>query len=93
MQNITIRPAVIEDSLDVSECVDAAYAKYIERIGKKPAPMLTDYKALIEAGHVFLMIGESRPLGILVAEPKADFLFIESIAVYPPHQGQGLGKK
>lgn len=93
MKNILIKPADIKDSQAVSQCVDAAYAKYIKRIGKKPAPMLADYSALIGAGYVFVMFSESRLLGVLVTEPNADYLFIENIAVHPLYQGRGLGRR
>jgi hypothetical protein len=36
------------DDLDVvRRCIDAAFAPYVPRIGKPPAPMLQDYAALI----------------------------------------------
>ena len=37
----------------------ASYSKYVERIGKEPAPMLEDYAALIRAGEVWVLAGEA----------------------------------
>ncbi len=48
----TIRPAVAADCDAVRACVRAAYAKYVERIGREPAPMLADYQRLIAQGAV-----------------------------------------
>ncbi len=51
--NIRIRPAEVEDHEPIASCVRAAYAEYVERIGKEPAPMLADYAALIREGVVY----------------------------------------
>lgn len=93
MQVITIRLAAPEECSIVSQCVNDAYLKYVERIGKKPAPMLADYRHLINSGLVHVMLVSSIIQGVLVMEPKDGFLFIENIAVHPLCQGQGLGKR
>lgn len=73
------------------ECVQAAYAIYIERIGKKPATMLANYPALIEEGVVFVLVEQDNLRGALVMMRQDESLFIENIAVAPAFQGQGLG--
>ncbi|MDF9617672.1 hypothetical protein P5705_08470 [Pseudomonas entomophila] len=40
---ITLRSAVVEDVTEMSALVAEAYAPYVARIGRKPAPMLDDY--------------------------------------------------
>ena len=47
-----IRIAVADDRQAILECVDDAYGMYIDRIGKKPAPMLADYVDLISKSLV-----------------------------------------
>jgi hypothetical protein len=40
--DLTIRQARHEDQRAIVDCIQAAYTRYIERIGKKPAPMLAN---------------------------------------------------
>lgn len=49
---IPIRRGRDEDHDAILACVRAAYAKYAPRMGKEPAPMLTDYASLIAEGVV-----------------------------------------
>jgi hypothetical protein len=46
------------DHAAVSKCIDRVYSKYIDRLGKKPAPMLTDYSRLIDQQIVYVIGGE-----------------------------------
>jgi ribosomal protein S18 acetylase RimI-like enzyme len=81
------------DDLDVvRRCIDAAFAPYVPRIGKPPAPMLQDYAALIGKGRVHVLEGPKGLIGVLVSEPHPDHLFIDTIAIDPAHHGQGLGR-
>jgi ribosomal protein S18 acetylase RimI-like enzyme len=73
--------------------VRAAYAGYVGRIGKQPAPMLEDYSALIRAGEVWVLAGDGEVLGVLVIRPAEDHLFLSNVAVSPGHQGRGLGRE
>lgn len=88
-----IRPASPADAPAVAACVNAAYAHYIGRIGKPPAPMLADYEALIAQGVVHVLPGDTGLRGVLVAFPLEGSLFIENVAVDPRCQGQGLGAR
>jgi len=87
-----IRQAEQEDQEALVACVQAAYSKYIERIGKKPAPMLADYKALIAQRMVYVLADEKEVRGVLVMMPQGRNLFVENVAVDPRCQGQGLGR-
>lgn len=40
---VTIRQASKEDAATVSAITDAAYSKYIHKLGQKPEPMTADY--------------------------------------------------
>jgi ribosomal protein S18 acetylase RimI-like enzyme len=88
----TIRQAEQEDQEGLVECVQAAYAKYIKRIGKKPAPMLADYRALIAQGVVYVLADEEGVRGVLVMMPQDRSMSVENVAVDPRFQGQGLGQ-
>ncbi len=88
-----IRPAQPPDAAAVRDLVRAAYAGYVERIGKEPAPMLEDYAALIRAGEVWVLAEDEGVLGVLVMRPAEDHLFVDNVAVAPAHQGKGLGRE
>ena len=49
-----IRPARMTDLDGIRRCAQAAYAPYVPRIGKAPAPMLADFASLIGDGKVNL---------------------------------------
>ena len=95
MADRSIRPAEPGDAAAVRDLVRTAYASYVERIGKEPAPMLEDYAALIRAGEVWVLAGEAdgEVLGVLVMRPAGDHLFVDNVAVAPGHQGRGLGRE
>jgi N-acetylglutamate synthase-like GNAT family acetyltransferase len=66
---------------------------YVERIGRRPAPMDADYAALIGAGRVTVAERDGRVTGILVLVPEEDHLLVENVAVDPAAQGSGLGRR
>ena len=74
-------------------CVDAAFEGFTARIGKPPAPMLADYRALIAAGRVQLLEAGGAVVGVLVTEPRPDHLFVDVVAVRPAAQRQGIGRR
>jgi hypothetical protein len=53
-----IRLAVPGDCPAVEAIVQAAYAPYVPRIGRKPGPMLDDYGARIRAKQVHVLESE-----------------------------------
>lgn len=68
-----------------------AYAPYVPRIGREPAPMASDYSALIGEGRVRVATLHHRIVGLLVTIPHHDHLLIENVAVDPDAHGQGVG--
>jgi GNAT superfamily N-acetyltransferase len=87
-----IRPALPSDAAAITACVRAAYAPYVERIGREPAPMAADYAALIAAGAVWVAQEAGRVVGVLVLQTQGPALLIENVAVLPERQGHGLGR-
>lgn len=77
----------------IFECVYMAYSVYIERMCKKPAPMLSDYSKLIEENVVYIATDSEGFMGMIVFVPKGNSLFIENVAVHPDFQGRGIGRK
>ena len=88
-----LRRATPADREAIERLVEAAYGMYVERIGKRPAPMDADYAALIDAGRITVAQSEGRVVGILVLVPMEDHLLVENVAVDPAAQGSGLGRR
>ena len=89
-----IRRARPEDRPAVEAIVHAAYSIYVARIGKKPGPMLDDYRRLIDQGAVSVLEEPDGAIAaILVLLASADHLLLDNIAVRPDRQGHGLGRR
>jgi GNAT superfamily N-acetyltransferase len=88
-----MRLAQSQDRFAVETIVEAAYSHYIARIGQKPGPMLDDYAALIEGGHVHVMDDGKMVVGILVLIQEADTMLLDNVALHPSAQGRGLGRQ
>jgi ribosomal protein S18 acetylase RimI-like enzyme len=89
---IVLRAALPSDAARVAECVAAAYAPWIPRVGRKPWPMLQDYPAVIDAEIVIVATVESVVAGVLVLSVTDDGFLIENVAVFPAMAGRGLGR-
>lgn len=90
-----IRPARESDLDAVRRCAGAAYAKYVARIGREPAPMVADFAAALTAGSLFVAADEESDAiaGFIVFYPCADHVHLENVAVDPAWQGRGLGRE
>ena len=97
MDEVRIRPTVAEDIDSVAACVEAAYAVSVERLGRKPAPILVDYGDLIGRGRVWVAAEGGEVRGVLVLlpepEPEPDHMLVWNVAVDPAFQGRGLGRR
>ncbi|WP_010140369.1 GNAT family N-acetyltransferase [Oceanicola sp. S124] len=87
-----LRPGQAQDAPAVAACAEAAYARYVPLIGRKPAPMLADFPAQIAAGQVTVW-DEDGIHAYMVAFPLEGAFFLESIAVAPEAAGRGLGTR
>jgi ribosomal protein S18 acetylase RimI-like enzyme len=92
MVEARLRPARGSDGEAVHRLVEEAYAMYVERIGRRPAPMDADHCARIAAGQVTVVEVGGRVMGAIVLVPEGDHLLVENVAVHPPAQGRGLGR-
>jgi ribosomal protein S18 acetylase RimI-like enzyme len=89
-----IRRARPEDCAAVKAIVHAAYAIYVDRIGKPPGPMLDDYARLIADSAVNVLEDPDRTMAaIIVLVPQPDHLLLDNIAVRPDRQDRGLGRR
>lgn len=90
--SVSIRPARVQDAGEVRKLAHDAYAFYIPRMDREPAPMLADYRPLIEKGCVAVAEESGTILGILVSYPCDGHLHVENVAVAPAGQGKGVGR-
>ncbi len=91
-KSTNIRIATRADLQDVQLCARAAYAKYIERMDKEPAPMFADFKQKIDLGQVYVAICGFSLAGYVVFYPVENHMHLENVAVFPSQSGQGIGK-
>lgn len=91
---VAIRPADAGDVPAIAALVAEAYGHYVERIGRKPGPMLDDYGARVAAGQVSVALDPAgRIVGFLVLESRDGTApLLDNIAVAPHAQGQGIGR-
>ncbi|MEH6457149.1 MAG: GNAT family N-acetyltransferase [Cocleimonas sp.] len=90
---IHIRLATFDDLPDVQSCARAAYAKYVERMSQKPAPMIADFTSQIKLEQVHIAICDSFFAGYVVFYQDTNHLHLENVAVVPAHSGKGIGKQ
>ncbi|KAJ5682178.1 hypothetical protein N7462_005343 [Penicillium macrosclerotiorum] len=91
---LTITRATPEDVKAIKTMVDAAYAKYIDRIGKPPAPMTEDYQEVIQSREVFVLREKIKTVGSIVLMYDADSSSakIDNLVVDPMSQGRGYAR-
>src|SRR5215469_10960 len=85
-----LRRATAEDLPAIRAVIDAAYARYLTRMDKPPAPMVRDYGPSVAAGTTW--VTGSPVTAVLTLYPREDHLYVENIAVDPGAQGRGLGR-
>jgi ribosomal protein S18 acetylase RimI-like enzyme len=90
---VRLRQAGAKDSDAVTACVHAAYACYLERIGRPPGPMTDDYAKLIGEGRVTVADEEGKIVGVLVLSATSQEFLLENVAVHPMYQGRGIGRQ
>jgi ribosomal protein S18 acetylase RimI-like enzyme len=88
-----IRLAQAEDVARIRQIARAAYARYVTRIGREPAPMVVDYHAAVRVGRIVVLEVKGNVVGYLVAWPEDDAYFIENIGIDPHLQGKGWGRR
>jgi ribosomal protein S18 acetylase RimI-like enzyme len=88
-----IKSADARDVEIIRQLVREAYAKWVPVIGREPMPMKTDYARAIREHDIDLLYAEGTLAGLIETIVACDHLFIENVAVAPPHQGQGLGRR
>ena len=76
-----LRPATAADAAGIAECVRASYSPYVERIGRRPGPMLDDYDQVVRDHRAYVMDGGGEIVGALVLIDKEDGILLDNVAV------------
>jgi ribosomal protein S18 acetylase RimI-like enzyme len=87
-----IDKAAPADADTIKDIVVAAYSKYVERMGKQPAPMSTDYAGLIQSGGLYALRVDGNIVGAIALAKTPDSISINNLVVDPTLQGRGLGR-
>lgn len=87
----TIRRALPSDIDDVRRITNAAYAKWIPVIGRKPKPMVADHANAIAAHAVDLFWRDGTIMGLIEIIDMPGHLLIENLAIDPDCQSAGIG--
>ncbi|KAF5002418.1 hypothetical protein FGRMN_430 [Fusarium graminum] len=95
VDGLTLSRANAEDIPAIKAIVTEAYTKYIDRIGKPPAPMTANYHELIASHDVFVLKLSSTndTVGSIVLkdDPSTDSVKVNNLVVDTAAQGCGLG--
>ena len=96
VEGLGLKRAETEDVPAIKTMVDAAYSKYIERIGKPPAPMAADYYQLLSVCNIFILrtADTNAAVGSIVLrqDDELDTIKINNLVVDPAAQGRGYGR-
>lgn len=69
---VTLRPARPGEAAEIRSLVRGAYALYVERMDREPAPMLANYAHLVEQQLVTVVELDGSLTGIVVSYPRGN---------------------
>ena len=90
-QSLPLRRAEPADASAIDALTQAAYAKWVPILGRKPLPMTADYDVAVREHRIDLMEEASGLVALIEMALEPDHLLIVNLAVSPDAQGQGLG--
>jgi ribosomal protein S18 acetylase RimI-like enzyme len=89
---LILRRAHADDVPALIDLAERAYGPYVERIGRRPAPMNDDYAEKVRKASVFVADDDERVVGLIVLIETPDHLLVENVAVDPDRQRSGIGR-
>jgi ribosomal protein S18 acetylase RimI-like enzyme len=90
--SVRLRPATGADVPRLTELVDTAYGRYVERIGGPPGPMTEDYADVVRNRQVTVAERGGEIVGLVVLGAGDEGFVVDNVAVDPAHQGSGVGR-
>ena len=91
--DVRARAASPRDAPTLRAVAERAYARYVPRIGRRPAPMDADYGAAVAKGLVRVIENDEGVVGYVVVREADGALLLENMAVAPEHAGRGHGRR
>jgi N-acetylglutamate synthase-like GNAT family acetyltransferase len=88
-----LRRATGDDVDAIKGLITESFGKYVERIGKPPAPMLADYAGLLDTSRIWVLERRDAVIAVLVTQRHGDHLLLDTVAVAPGAQGGGHGRR
>ncbi len=92
MTEPVLRPAGPEDVARLTEVAQAAYGRYIERIGRPPRPYTDDYAEVMRNFSVTIAEVDGEIVGLIAIGPDEEGFVVDNVAVDPAHEGTGVGR-
>jgi GNAT superfamily N-acetyltransferase len=92
-EGLTLRQAEAGDAEAIGALTRQAYAKWVPIIGREPGPMLADYAEAVRKHRIDLLYLDDDLVALIETIASADQFLIKNVAVSPPFQGRGLGRK
>ena len=90
--DLLVRVAGAEDVSAIRSMVHAAYSKYVERLGRPPAPMTANYDRLVETRNVYVLRVGGSVVGSILLARGGDSIKVNNLVVDPSAQGRGYGR-
>lgn len=91
--SLSLRRAEPADASAIDALTQAAYAKWVPILGRKPQPMTADYAVAVRAHLIDLLDDATAPVALIEMALEPDHLLIVNLAVAPGWQGRGLGSR
>jgi ribosomal protein S18 acetylase RimI-like enzyme len=88
-----IRRAGPADVAALRRIAAGAYAPYISRIGRAPAPLTADYAKAVRDGQAWAAEQDGEITGFVILVEKPGHLLLENVAVDSTAQGRGIGRR
>ena len=91
-RGMTIGRAHRHEAGEIYAVVEAAFARYEDRMEGPPAPLLADYARLASVGRVSVMRDGRRIVGVMVHDVVGGAIEIDTVAVRPDREGRGYAR-
>jgi GNAT superfamily N-acetyltransferase len=92
-KTLPLRIALPHEGAALRDLARAAYAKWVPVLGREPRPMQADYEAAIKTFRFDVIEVDGRIAASIQTEPRDGHFWVESVAVAPELQGQGVGRR
>ena len=93
--NVLVRSAIIDEAAAIAAVLYQAFVEfeplYVPAAFAATTPTSDQIQKRWSEGPVWVVAAEDKLVGTVSAVPKAEGLYIRSMAVLPSHRGQGIG--